>query len=84
MIDLKSIATILSVAEGTCFNPEGGPEFLDGHISEWRERSTHDRCGMKHYHVPVAVSGAGFSMSGVSLSAISLPVPAQMQAHPLD
>ncbi|KAG8667835.1 hypothetical protein FPOAC2_13037 [Fusarium poae] len=65
MIDLKSIATILSVAEGTCFNPEGGPEFLDGHISEWRERSTHDRCGMKHYHVPVAVSGAGFSMSGV-------------------
>lgn len=32
--------------------PAGGPEFLDGHIAKWRERSVHDRCGTRPLSLP--------------------------------
>lgn len=47
IIDFKTIKTILFFARGPKYYLEGGPEFLDSHVSEWRERTLHNRCGMR-------------------------------------
>ncbi|KAI1738053.1 hypothetical protein F4680DRAFT_426907 [Xylaria scruposa] len=52
VIDLSNAAAIICLVRGNEMFPQGGPEFLDGHIAEWRERSEHDRCGFTSLRPP--------------------------------
>ncbi|KAI0428867.1 hypothetical protein F5Y09DRAFT_275863 [Xylaria sp. FL1042] len=51
-LDLNSAAVIIALVKGNVISPRDGPEFLDGHIAEWRERSLHGRCGVKPMNIP--------------------------------
>ncbi|KAI0546026.1 hypothetical protein F4679DRAFT_441134 [Xylaria curta] len=52
VIDLSNAAAIICLVRGNEMFPQGGPEFLDGHLAEWRERSEHDRCGFTRLELP--------------------------------
>lgn len=47
IIDLNLIKTILCFTQGTSNFPGEGPEFLDGHISEWQQQTLRRRNEMR-------------------------------------
>ncbi|KAJ2985894.1 hypothetical protein NUW58_g5289 [Xylaria curta] len=51
IIDLNNAAAIFCLVRGNSRSLKGCPEFLDGHIARWRERSVYDRCGMRELNV---------------------------------
>ncbi|XXG93950.1 hypothetical protein Hte_000200 [Hypoxylon texense] len=51
IIDLNNAAAIISLTRGNEEYTESGPEFLDGHIAKWQERSMHERCGVRFFSI---------------------------------
>ena len=43
------MATTICFSKGTQLRPECKHDFLDAHVSEWRERSVHQRCGLRDF-----------------------------------
>ncbi|KAI0185190.1 hypothetical protein EV127DRAFT_412459 [Xylaria flabelliformis] len=67
IIDLNNAAAIISFVQGGLLS-QNGPEFLDGHIAQWRERSEHDRYSFLEFRLddgPTIPGSWRIELSGV-------------------